>query len=211
MTENCNNILQLIYSLRQAGITDNRILSCIEQTDRSHFLGKGFKNRSSENIALPISCGQTISQPTVVAKMMQLLELSKKDKILEIGTGSGYQAVLLSKLVRRVYTVERQTLLARQATDLITKLNIGNITVIKGDGALGLPIQAPFDKILVTAAAEETPKLLLNQLKTNGIMVLPLGPVDDYQILTKITKKTGFLDYQELDKVNFVPLLPGIN
>ncbi len=211
MTENCNNILRLIYSLRQAGITDNQILSCIEHTDRSKFLGKGFKNRSSENIPLPISCGQTISQPTVVAKMMQLLELSRKDKVLEIGTGSGYQAVLLSKLVRRVYTVERQSVLARQATDLIAKLAIGNITVIRGDGALGLPIQAPFDKILVTAAAEETPKLLLDQLKTNGIMVLPLGPVDDYQILTKITKKTGFLEYQELDRVNFVPLLPDIN
>ena len=211
MTENYDNTFQLIYSLRQAGITDNRILSCIEHTDRSRFLGKSFKHRSSEDIALPISCGQTISQPTVVAKMMQLLELSKKDKILEIGTGSGYQAALLSKLVRRVYTVERQSLLARKATALIAELNIGNVTVIKGDGALGLPIQAPFDKILITAAAEEIPKLLLDQLKTSGIMVLPLGPVDDYQILTKITKNTGSLEYQELDKVNFVPLLPDIN
>ena len=210
MTVFYDNKLQLIYALRQAGITDNRILSCIENTDRSKFLGKNFKNRSSENIPLPILCGQTISQPTVVAKMMQLLELSQKDKVLEIGTGSGYQAVLLSKLVRRVYTVERQSVLARQATELITELNIGNVTVIKGDGALGLPIQAPFEKILVTAAAEEVPKLLIDQLKPNGIMVLPLGPMNDYQILTKITKTTGSLDYQELDKVNFVPLLPNI-
>ena len=122
--------LKLIYNLRQAGITDYRVLGAIESTDRSLFLGSVFKMRSEEDIPLPISCGQTISQPTVVAKMMQLLDLTPKDKVLEIGTGSGYQAVLLSKLVRRVYSVERKSLLAREATKLISSLNISNITVI---------------------------------------------------------------------------------
>ena len=207
MSEKTEKKLQLIYTLRQAGITDSKVLKSIESTDRSLFLSDAFKERSIENIPLPISCGQTISQPTVVAKMMQLLDLNPKDKILEIGTGSGYQAVLLSKLVRRVYTVERKAFLAKEAHSLISEMGIGNITVIKADGALGLPIQAPFDKILITAAAEEVPKILLDQLKIGGLMVVPIGPVDDYQFLTKVTKKVHGCDFQEYEKVKFVPLL----
>ncbi|MAQ80303.1 MAG: protein-L-isoaspartate O-methyltransferase [Rhodobacterales bacterium] len=207
MNEKTEKKLQLIYTLRQAGITDSKVLKSIENTDRSLFLSDAFKERSIENIPLPISCGQTISQPTVVAKMMQLLDLNPKDKILEIGTGSGYQAVLLSKLVRRVYTVERKAFLAKEAHSLISEMGIGNITVIKADGALGLPIQAPFDKILITAAAEEVPKILLDQLKIGGLMVAPIGPVDDYQFLTKVTKKVHGCDFQEYEEVKFVPLL----
>ena len=207
--ENKEEIFRLIYNLRQAGITDNKILNAIENTDRSQFLGNNFKHRYAEDIPLPISCGQTISQPTVVAKMMQLLNLSQKDKVLEIGTGSGYQAVLLSKLVRRVYTIERKSILAKEASKLISRLNIGNVITIKGDGALGLPIQSPFDKILITAAAEEIPKILLNQLKTGGIMVLPIGPVNEYQILTRVTKTVDSFECEELDRVKFVPLLPN--
>ena len=207
MSEKTEKKLQLIYTLRQAGITDSKVLKSIENTDRSLFLSDAFKERSIENIPLPISCGQTISQPTVVAKMMQLLDLNPKDKILEIGTGSGYQAVLLSKLVRRVYTVERKAFLAKEAHSLISEMGIGNITVIKADGALGLPIQAPFDKILITAAAEEVPKILLEQLKIGGLMVVPIGPIDDYQFLTKVTKTVHGCDFQEYEKVKFVPLL----
>ena len=207
--ENKEEIFRLIYNLRRAGITDNKILNAIENTDRSQFLGNNFKHRYAEDIPLPISCGQTISQPTVVAKMMQLLNLSQKDKVLEIGTGSGYQAVLLSKLVRRVYTIERKSILAKEASKLISKLNISNVITIKGDGALGLPIQSPFDKILITAAAEEIPKILLNQLKTGGIMVLPIGPVNEYQILTRVTKRVDSFECEELDRVKFVPLLPN--
>ena len=207
--KNKEEIFRLIYNLRQAGITDKKILNAIENTDRSQFLGNNFKHRYAEDIPLPISCGQTISQPTVVAKMMQLLNLSQKDKVLEIGTGSGYQAVLLSKLVRRVYTIERKSILAKEASKLISKLNISNVITIKGDGALGLPIQSPFDKILITAAAEEIPKILLNQLKTGGTMVLPIGPVNEYQILTRVTKRVGSFECEELDRVKFVPLLPN--
>lgn len=211
MTNNSGKTLELIYALRQSGITDSRILNVIEATDRSKFLSNNFRHRAADDIALPISSGQTISQPTVVAKMMQLLNLGSKDTVLEIGTGSGYQAVLLSKLVRRVYSVERQTILAKQASKIIAEQHIGNITVILGDGALGLPIQAPFDKILITAAAEEIPKLLLEQLKIGGLMVLPLGPTEDYQILTKITKNRRNFKYEESDRVKFVPLLPDVD
>ena len=201
--------LKLVNLLRDKGIIDENVLMAISKIPRHLFLDKAFLKFAYQDKAFPIGANQTISNPYTVAYQTELLKLKAKDKVLEIGTGSGYQAVLLSKLVRRVYTIERKSILAKEASKLISKLNISNVITIKGDGALGLPIQSPFDKILITAAAEEIPKILLNQLKTGGIMVLPIGPINEYQILTRVTKRVDSFECEELDRVKFVPLLPN--
>ncbi len=202
--------LQFVYHLRQAGITDPEVMKVMEKTPRDVFLEGIFRDRAYEDRPLPISCGQTISQPSLVAKMTEALELDKRCKVLEIGTGSGYQAAILSPLCRRVYTVERHPALAKAADKLLSELGYTNITVITGDGSQGLPAQAPFDRIIMTAAAEDPPANLLAQLKPGGIMVLPVGQSDTVQNLIKVIKtETGF-DYKELGEVRFVPLLGGV-
>ncbi len=202
--------LQFILHLRSKGITDARVLAAMEATPRDVFLDGVFKERAYEDRPLPIACGQTISQPSVVARMTAELELDKRHKVLEIGTGSGYQAAILSRLVRRVYTVERHTGLARAARDLFRRLDLANVTVIPGDGSQGLAEQAPFDRILLTAAAEDPPANLLAQLKPGGIMILPVGQSDTVQNLIKVVKTDTGYDYIELGEVRFVPLLEGI-
>ena len=202
--------MQFILTLRSNGVSDPAVLSAMESTPRDEFLEGIFKERAYENRPLPIGRGQTISQPTVVAIMTEALELHSRCKVLEVGTGSGYQAAILSKLVRRVYTVERHRPLARAARALFQKLDLGNITVITGDGSLGLPEQAPFDRIIVTAAAEDPPANLLAQLKTGGIMVLPVGQTDTVQSLIKVVKTEKGFEYTELGEVRFVPLLAGV-
>lgn len=202
--------MQFMLTLRSNGVSDPAVLSAMEATPRDAFLEGIFKERAYEDRPLPIGRGQTISQPTVVAKMTEALELHSRCKVLEVGTGSGYQAAILSKLARRVYTIERHRPLARAARTLFQKLDLGNITVVTGDGSLGLPEQAPFDRILVTAAAEDLPTNLLAQLKTGGIMVLPVGQTDTVQSMIKVVKTDNGLEYTELGDVRFVPLLEGV-
>ena len=201
---------QFILTLRSRGISDSAVLAAMESTPRDAFLEGIFKERAYENRPLPIGRGQTISQPSVVAQMTEALELNNRCKVLEVGTGSGYQAAILSKLARRVYTVERHRPLARAARALFQELDYSNITVVTGDGSLGLPEQAPFDRILLTAAAEDPPANLLAQLKPGGIMVLPVGQTDTVQAMIKVVKTDNGLEYTELGEVRFVPLLEGV-
>lgn len=202
--------MQFILTLRSKGISDPAVLAAMEATPRDAFLEGIFKERAYEDRPLPIGRGQTISQPSVVAKMTESLELNNRCKVLEVGTGSGYQAAILSRLVRRVYTVERHRPLARAARALFQELDLSNITVVTGDGSLGLPEQAPFDRILLTAAAEDPPANLLAQLKPGGIMVLPVGQTDTVQAMIKVVKTDNGLEYTELGEVRFVPLLEGV-
>lgn len=202
--------MQFLYTLRSRGVTDNRVLSAMEQVDRAPFVRGIFSERAYEDTPLPIACGQTISQPSVVGLMTQALKLSPRDKVLEIGTGSGYQAAILSRLVRRVYTLDRHQRLVREARALFEELNLANITAITADGSYGLPDQAPFDRIIVTAAAEDPPGPLLAQLKIGGIMVVPVGQSDAVQSLIRVRKGEDGLVYDELLPVRFVPLLEGL-
>ncbi len=203
--------MQLIFALRSHGVTDARVLDAIEKTPRAAFLDRSFKDRAWEDIPLPIACGQTISQPSVVGMMTQALAATPRSKVLEVGAGSGYQAAILARLARRVYSIERHRPLARQAREIVERrLGLSNVSIMTGDGALGLPEQAPFDRIMLTAAAEDVPGILLSQLREGGIMVLPVGQTDEIQQLLRIEKTSGGLDYQELTPVRFVPLLEGV-
>ena len=210
MTSDAEARMQFILGLRARGITDKAVLNAMERTPRDRFVDGIFKPRAWEDVPLPIGSGQTIPQPTVVGLMTQALKVTKRCKVLEIGTGSGYQAAILSHLARRVYTTERHRTLARRAEELLRDLDLTNVTVIVADGARGLPEQAPFDRILVTAAAEDPPAPLLNQLRPGGIMVLPVGQSDTVQTLLKVVKTDQGLDYQSLGDVRFVPLVEGI-
>lgn len=204
------NTMQFLLTLRQHGITDKKVLAAMESLPRDAFLSGVFKARAHEDVPLPIACGQTISQPSVVALMTQMLEITPRCKVLEIGTGSGYQAAILSKLARRVYTIERHRPLARAATRVLQDFGLVNVVVIADDGSRGLPEQAPFDRILLTAAAEDPPAPLLAQLRIGGIMVLPVGQSDTVQTLIKVVKTENGLEYSELGEVRFVPLMEGV-
>ena len=202
--------MQFLFALRSKGVTDKRVLEAMEKVDRGPFVRGHFTDRAYEDMPLPIACGQTISQPSVVGVMTQALHVQPRDKVLEIGTGSGYQAAILSQLARRVYTVDRHRRLVNAAKEIFDELDLTNITTFVADGSRGLPEQAPFDKIIVTAAAEDPPGPLLAQLRIGGIMVLPVGQSDAVQSLIKVTRtETGF-DYEELLPVRFVPLLEGL-
>lgn len=202
--------MRFIYTIRSRGVTDRRVLAAMERIDRTAFVRGVFEERALDDTPLPIACGQTISQPSVVGLMTEALEPGERDKVLEVGTGSGYQAAILAKLARRVYTVERHKPLAQAARRALEKLELANVIVVHGDGALGLPEQAPFDRILVTAAAEDTPRLLVEQLRIGGIMVLPVGQTATVQTLIKITRTEDGLDYADLGEVRFVPLVEGV-
>ncbi|WP_290737805.1 protein-L-isoaspartate(D-aspartate) O-methyltransferase [Amaricoccus sp.] len=202
--------MQFVYALRSHGVTNADVLRAMEATPRAEFIEGVFRERAYEDTPLPIACGQTISQPSVVGLMTQALEVTRRCKVLEIGAGSGYQAAILARLARRVYTIERHRPLARAARMLFSRLNVHNITVVIGDGSLGLPEQAPFDRIILTAAAEDPPKLLLEQLRVGGIMVLPVGQSHAVQTLLRIVKTESGLDYTDLGAVRFVPLVEGV-
>ena len=209
MTNNATLKMQFLFSLRKAGILDKQVLDAMERVDRKKFVNNVFSEKAYDDTPLPIACGQTISQPTVVGLMTQALQVTSRDKVLEVGTGSGYQAAILSLLARRVYTVERQSLLVHNATKIFQKLGINNITTILADGGYGLEQQAPFDRIIVTAASDDPPASLLSQLKIGGIMIIPVGQSDNIQSLIKIAKTDSGYDYQDLQPVRFVPLLAG--
>ncbi|MEH6644230.1 protein-L-isoaspartate(D-aspartate) O-methyltransferase [Sulfitobacter sp.] len=202
--------MQFLYALRSKGVTDKLVLEAMEAVDRGPFIRGIFAERAYEDMPLPIACGQTISQPSVVGLMTQALEVSPRDKVLEIGTGSGYQAAILSKLARRVYTIDRHRRLVHEARGIFDALDLNNITAITADGSFGLPEQAPFDRIIVTAAAEDPPGPLLAQLKVGGIMVLPVGQSDTVQHLIRVRKTADGLEYDEMRAVRFVPLLEGL-
>jgi protein-L-isoaspartate(D-aspartate) O-methyltransferase len=202
--------MRFLFSLRSRGVTDTRVLTAMERIDRGLFVRNVFADRAYEDMPLPIACGQTISQPSVVGLMTQALAVAPRDTVLEVGTGSGYQAAVLSQLARRVYTVDRYRRLVREAADLFRQLDLANITAIPADGSHGLPDQAPFDRIIVTAAAEDPPGPLLEQLKPGGIMVVPVGQSDAVQALIKVTRTSRGFDYEELRPVRFVPLVEGM-
>ena len=202
--------MRFLYALRSRGVTDARVLTAMERIDRGQFVKGLFAERAYEDMPLPIACGQTISQPSVVGLMTQALNVSPRDKVLEVGTGSGYQAAILSHLARRVYTVDRHRRLVREATLVFAAMDLVNITAITADGSYGLPDQAPFDRIIVTAAAEDPPGPLLAQLKVGGIMVVPVGQSDTVQSLIKVIRHDTGFEYEELRPVRFVPLVEGL-
>jgi protein-L-isoaspartate(D-aspartate) O-methyltransferase len=199
--------MRFVFTLRAAGVKDQDTLKALEAVPRDVFLGATFKHKAYEDTALPIECGQTISSPSVVGLMTQALDLTPRAKVLEIGTGSGYQAAILSCLSRRVYTLERHKELANLAKERLAHLNMSNVMVICDDGTKGLAQQAPFDRIIVTAAAEDVPAPLIGQLREGGVLVMPVGPKDQTQTLIKVIKSDTGLEYIELNKVRFVPLV----
>ena len=208
---NASRKIRLIMELRRNGITDTTVLSALERIPRDVFVPDAFQDQAYENIALPIHHGQTISQPYVVAFMTEALKVGPRMKVLEVGTGSGYQAAVLSQLCRRVYTIERYRSLLRDAERQFEALRLTNITTKVGDGYLGWPEQAPFDRILVTAAATDLPPVLVEQLGVGGIMVLPMGSSSvDQQIVRVVKLEDGRIDCEDLLGVRFVPLVDGI-
>lgn len=204
-------LANLVMALRRSGVTDRAVLNAIERTPRDLFVPQEFGAHAFDDTALPIECGQTISQPYVVARMTGALQLDARCKVLEIGTGSGYQAAVLARLARRVYTVERYRSLSKAAQNRFEALGLSNIVTMVGDGMIGWPDQAPFDRILVTAAAPRRPDALILQLKEGGICVAPVQ-VDDAgaQAVMRYSATPEGVTEEELFDVRFVPLLPGI-
>jgi protein-L-isoaspartate(D-aspartate) O-methyltransferase len=201
--------MQFLLTLRRRGIGDAAVLRAMDEVPREYFVDNQFVEAAYADRALPIACGQTISQPYVVAFMTEQLGLQPDHRVLEIGTGSGYQAAVLSRLARGVVTVERYRTLAEAARARLTTLGYRNIEVVTGDGLAGAPDRAPFDRIIVTAATETVPQPLVEQLAAGGIMILPLGPHAGPQNLIKLTKTEDGIRQEELIAVRFVPLLPG--
>jgi len=203
-------LARLVLSLRSQGVTDPQVLSAIERTPRELFAPDLFKHRAFEDSALPIACGQTISQPFVVGLMTQALTLEPRARVLEIGTGSGYQTAVLSRLARLVYTIERYRTLKRDAEARFETLGLTNVITRFGDGGLGWAEQAPFDRILVTAAAHEEPKALLEQLKPSGVLVAPVGKGPVQKLCRYAGDGAGGFTMDVLCEVRFVPLLEGV-
>ena len=210
MTQDARKI-SLIMELRQQGISDTRVLSAIERVHREIFVSQSFVDQAYENTALPIEEGQTISQPYVVAFMTQALDVKPRQRVLEIGTGSGYQAAVLAKLCRRVFTIERYRSLLRRAEEKFKSARINNIVARLGDGALGWPELAPFDRIIVTAAAPEIPPALKEQLSDKGgILIIPVGRDSQAQQIMRIVRTGDAYASEELLPVRFVPMVPGV-
>ncbi len=204
-------IIQLLMELRRQGITDTDILSVIETTPRELFVPEVFADRAYDNVALPIDAGQSISQPFIVGYMTQALELKPTHRILEVGTGTGYQTAVLAKLAKRVYSIERIAALADTAEERLKKLLIFNADIRVSDGTRGWPGQAPFDRIIVSAAAREKPPAeLLNQLQIKGSMVIPIDRGVDGQVLVRIRRTAQGFQSTDLLPVKFVPLLEGV-
>lgn len=193
--------------LRRQGISDLRVLSAIERVPREAFLPPPFQHQANENVALPIGHGQTVSQPMVVARMTQALELTDRHKVLEIGTGSGYQTAVLARLARRVYTIERHRPLLAEAERRLEALKLRNVTTRAGDGSRGWPEQAPFDRIIVTCAAPFPPQLLAAQLAPGGVMMIPLGEQQRDQRVVRVRRLDDGLHVENLWTVRFVPLV----
>jgi protein-L-isoaspartate(D-aspartate) O-methyltransferase len=201
--------MQFLLALRRRGISDPAVLRAMDEVPREHFVEGSFAESAYADQALPIACGQTISQPYVVAFMTEHLRVQPSHRVLEVGTGSGYQAAILSRLAREVVTIERYRTLAETARQRLRTLGYDNVDVRVGDGLAGVPDRAPYDRIIVTAAAETIPDALLGELADGGVMVLPLGPHAGPQQLVKLTKGEQGIKHEVLIGVRFVPLLPG--
>ena len=201
---------RLVLALRSQGVTDPKVLNALEQIPRDLFVPDLFQERAWEDSALPIACGQTISQPYIVGLMTQALQLEGRHRVLEIGTGSGYQTAVLARLVRYVYTVERYRTLMSEAEARLKKLDVLNVITRFGDGGEGWPEQAPFDRVIVTAAAPEEPSALLAQLKPRGILVAPVGKGPVQSLRRYTGDGEGGFKSELLCEVRFVPLLEGV-
>jgi protein-L-isoaspartate(D-aspartate) O-methyltransferase len=201
--------MEFLLGLRRHGIMDAGVLRAMDEVPREHFVAASHADVAYADQALPIACGQTISQPYVVAYMTERLAVAPEHRVLEVGTGSGYQAAILSRLCREVVSIERYRTLAEAARIRLATLGYTNVEVVVGDGLTGAPDKAPFDRIIVTAAAEEVPQALVDQLGEGGIMVLPLGPHNDAQVIVTLTKTKQGIAREDLIGVRFVPLLPG--
>jgi protein-L-isoaspartate(D-aspartate) O-methyltransferase len=201
--------MQFLLGLRRRGISDPAVLRAMDEVPREHFVENSFIESAYADQALPIACGQTISQPYVVAFMSEHLGVQPSHRVLEVGTGSGYQAAILSRLAREVVSVERYRTLAETARTRLRTLGYDNVDVRVGDGLAGVPDRAPYDRIIVTAAAEAIPDSLVSELAEGGVMVLPLGPHAGPQQLIKLTKGEQGIKQEPLIGVRFVPLLPG--
>jgi len=200
---------KMVTTVKSKGISDIDVLHALYALPRHYFMEKAFEEKAYEDKAFPIENGQTISQPYTVAYQTQLLAVKKRDKILEIGTGSGYQAAILGLLGARVYTIERHKVLHLNAKKLLHNIGLKGIQFFHKDGYKGLPEFAPFDKILVTAAAKDIPQDLLDQLQIGGKLVIPVG--DETQTMMRITKKAGGTFHKEqFDRFKFVPFLSGL-
>ena len=201
--------MHFLLFLRQRGIADAALLRAMDQVPREHFIASDFNDKAYADQALPIACGQTISQPYVVAYMTEQLGVRPDHRVLEVGTGSGYQAAVLSRLAREVVSIERYRTLADHARIRFKSLGYSNIELVVGDGFAGVPGRAPYDRIIVTAAADTLPETLLDQLADDGIMILPLGSHEGTQHLIKLTKSVTGTRRENLIPVRFVPMLPG--
>jgi len=208
-TESANRHMEFLLTLRRRGIGDQAVLRAMDEVPRERFVELEFTDSAYADQALPIACGQTISQPYVVAYMTEQLRLRPHHRVLEVGTGSGYQAAVLSRLAREVVSIERYRTLAEHARERLRGVGASNVEVVLGDGMDGAPDKAPFDRIVVTAAAETVPQALVDQLADDGIMLLPLGPHDGPQQIVKIVKSAAGVARENLIAVRFVPLLAG--
>ncbi|KAA8725861.1 protein-L-isoaspartate(D-aspartate) O-methyltransferase [Ewingella americana] len=197
----------LLEQLRQQGIHDENLLHAIEKVPRERFVDEAFQHKAYENTALPIGSGQTISQPYTVARMTELLRLTATSRVLEIGTGSGYQTAILAHLVEHVFSVERIKGLQWQAKRRLKQLDLHNVSTRHGDGWEGWPSRGPFDAIIVTAAPLEIPQDLLQQLDDGGVMILPVG--EQNQVLQRITRRGNDFVVETIESVRFVPLVKG--
>ena len=203
-------IADLLLRLRRVGITDQRIVSAIESVPRDLFVEADSHREAYAERALPIACGQTISAPVVVGMMTSALKPQPEDRILEVGTGSGYQAAILARLCGQVYTIDRFRTLVETAESRFRTLRLDNITTLVGDGTEGWPEHAPFDKVIVTAAGDEVPQPLFDQLGDSGILVAPVGPQYGIQKLRRYRRADGRIEQNDLADVRFVPLISGV-
>ncbi|MBK8009429.1 MAG: protein-L-isoaspartate(D-aspartate) O-methyltransferase [Rhizobiales bacterium] len=201
--------MEFLLSMRRRGIRDVKVLRALEQVPREIFVEAEHGGIAYADQALPIDCGQTISQPYVVASMTEALDVEPAHKVLEVGTGSGYQAAVLGMLAKSVVTIERYRTLADLASARLRVLGLKNVSVRVADGSFGAADEAPFDRIMVTAATEAVPSALFDQLANNGRMVAPVGPLNGVQSLRLFTKTAGKVEHLDLMSVRFVPLVEG--
>jgi len=200
--------MRLVQRLREGGIESDRVLEGIGQVPRHIFLDEALSHRAYEDTSLPIGHGQTLSQPYIVARMTELLLAHAPQRVLELGTGSGYQTAVLSQLFPEIYSVERIRPLQDRARDRLRQLNVRNVLLKHADGGMGWPERGPFDGIIVTAAPVEVPRELLDQLADGGVLIAPVG--EENQVLVEIIRKGNRFERHNLEPVHFVPLLGGV-